>query len=93
MDCFNYSCPFRENTSSSCNRCECVACQNRSEAVTYIASNRTLTETDIRALEAMKDFKTPFSAEKQLCLSCAARVRNFVENSAKMDGGDSDAAD
>nr|DAP34246.1 MAG TPA: hypothetical protein [Caudoviricetes sp.] len=55
MDCFNYSCPFRENTSSSCNRCECVACQNRSEAVTYIASNRTLTEADIRALEAMKD--------------------------------------
>lgn len=39
------------------------------------------------------NFKTPFSAEKQLCLSCAARVRNFVENSAKMDGGDSDAAD
>lgn len=29
------------------------------------------------------NFKTPFSAEKQLCLSCAARVRNFVENSAK----------
>lgn len=55
VDCFNYSCPFRENTSSSCNRCECVACQNRSEAVTYIASNRTLTETDMRALEAMKD--------------------------------------
>ena len=45
---------LRENTSSSCNRCECVACQNRSEAVTYIASNRTLTEADIRALEAMK---------------------------------------
>ena len=31
--------------------------------------------------------KTPFSAEKQLCLSCAARVCNFVENSPKMDGG------
>lgn len=45
---------LRENTSSSCNMCECVACQNRSEAVTYIASNRTLTEADIRALEAMK---------------------------------------
>lgn len=37
------------------------------------------------------NFKTPFSAEKQLCLSCAARVRNFVENSAKMDGGGGDA--
>lgn len=33
------------------------------------------------------NFKTPFSAEKQLCLSCAARVCNFVENSPKMDGG------
>ena len=30
--------------------------------------------------------KTPFSSDKQLCLSCAARVCNFVENSAKMDG-------
>lgn len=39
------------------------------------------------------NFKTPFSAEKQLCLSCAARVRNFVENYAKMDGGDNNAAD
>lgn len=38
-------------------------------------------------------FKTSFSAEKQLCLSCAARVCNFVKNCAKMDGGDSDAAD
>lgn len=55
MDCFNYSCPFRENTSSNCNRCECVACQNRSEAVTYIASNHTLTEADIRAMEGRKD--------------------------------------
>lgn len=25
--------------------------------------------------------------EKQLCLSCAARVCNFVENSPEMDGG------
>ena len=39
------------------------------------------------------NFKTPFSAEKQLCLSCAARVCNFVENYAKMDGGGNDAVD
>ena len=39
------------------------------------------------------NFKTPFSAEKQLCLTCEARVCNFVENSAKMDGGVDDAAD
>lgn len=29
------------------------------------------------------NFKAPFSAEKQLCLSCAARVCSFVENGAK----------
>lgn len=29
------------------------------------------------------NFKKPFSAEKQLCLSCAARVCNFVENGAR----------
>lgn len=34
-------------------------------------------------------FKSSFSAEKQLCVSCATRVCNFVENAgAKMDGGD-----
>lgn len=30
-------------------------------------------------------FKSTFSAEKQLCLSCATKVCNFVENGAKMD--------
>jgi len=39
------------------------------------------------------NFKSPFSAEKQLCLSCAASVCKFVENGAKMDGGDSNEAD
>lgn len=29
-------------------------------------------------------FKSTFSAEKQLCLSCAAKVCNFVENGDKM---------
>lgn len=29
MDCFNHLCPFRQNTTSNCNRCECLACQNR----------------------------------------------------------------
>lgn len=28
------------------------------------------------------NFKKPFSAEKQLCLTCAARVCNFVERGA-----------
>ena len=51
MDCFNHLCPFRQNTTSNCNHCECLACTNRSEGVTYIASNHTLTEEDIKVLE------------------------------------------
>ena len=39
------------------------------------------------------NFKSSFSAEKQLCLSCAARVCAFVEGGAMIDGGNSDAAD
>ena len=39
------------------------------------------------------NFKKPFSAETQLCLSCAARVCNFVENYARMDGGDDHETD
>ena len=33
-------------------------------------------------------FKTPFSAEKQLCLSCAARVCNFVDSGAREEGAE-----
>ena len=48
MDCFNYNCPFRQNTTSNCNRCDCLACQNRWEKpVTYITSNHTLTADEI----------------------------------------------
>ena len=48
MDCFNHRCPFRQNTTSSLNRCECVMCPHRIETqVTYVVSNRTLTEDEI----------------------------------------------
>lgn len=48
MDCFNYNCPFRQNTTSNCNRCDCLACQNRwEEPVTCIISNRTLMADEI----------------------------------------------
>lgn len=48
MDCFNCNCPFRQNTTSNCNRCDCLACQNRwEEPVTYIISNQTLTADEI----------------------------------------------
>lgn len=48
MDCFNYNCPFRQNTTSNYNRCDCLACQNRcEEPVIYITSNHTLTADEI----------------------------------------------
>ena len=48
MDCFNYNCPFRQNITSNCNRCDCLACQNRcEEPVIYITSNYTLTADEI----------------------------------------------
>lgn len=28
-DCYNHSCPFRVNDTSSASRCECTACPNR----------------------------------------------------------------
>ena len=48
MDCFNHLCPFRQNTTSSGNRCDCLACQNRCKLpVTYTTSNHTLTAEEI----------------------------------------------
>lgn len=54
MDCFNYSCPFRANETSNANRCECVACQNRSNNDFIIASNRILTNDELAMLTAFK---------------------------------------
>jgi hypothetical protein len=39
------------------------------------------------------NFKSSFSAEKQLCLSCAAKVCNFVENGVIKNGGADHEAD
>lgn len=50
MDCFNHGCPFRVNETSSATRCECTACPNRSSAERLIASNRTLTDEEIRKI-------------------------------------------
>lgn len=48
MVCFNHTCPFRQNTTSSLNHCECVMCPHRIETtVTYAVSNRTLTADEI----------------------------------------------
>ena len=54
MDCFNYSCPFRVNETSNANRCECVACQNRSNSDFVITSNRTLTDDEMAKLAAQR---------------------------------------
>lgn len=53
MDCFNYNCLFRRNTTSSPNRCECITCPNRwEEAYTAYASNHTLTDDELAILRA-----------------------------------------
>ncbi len=44
MDCFNHNCPFRSNTTSSFNRCECIACPNRGDAVTYTSKNKLIND-------------------------------------------------
>lgn len=54
MDCFNRSCPFRVNETSNTNRCECVACQNRSSNDFIITSNRILTDDELARLTRMK---------------------------------------
>ena len=54
MDCFNHSCPFRVNETSNANRCECVACQNRSNRDFIITSNRTLTDDEMAMLTALR---------------------------------------
>ena len=54
MDCFNHSYPFRVNETSNANRCECVACQNRSNIDFVITSNRTLTNDELAMLTALR---------------------------------------
>ncbi len=62
MDCFNYNCPFRSDTTSSSKglnfvmivsaRCECIACPNRCKASTAYASNHTLPDDEFAKLRA-----------------------------------------
>ena len=54
MDCFNHSCPFRVNETSNANRCECMACPNRSNNDFIITSNRTLTNDELTMLNTLK---------------------------------------
>ena len=72
MDCFNYSCPFRVNETSNTNRCECVACQNRSSNDFIITSNRTLTDDELAMLTALRseDAPTVNGVEVVRCRNC-----------------------
>lgn len=48
MDCFNSLCPLRQNTTSNCNHCEDLACQNRwEEPIVHITSKHMLTANEI----------------------------------------------
>ena len=49
-DCFNYSCPFRVNDTSSANRCECTACTNRCTVDGFFSYNRTLTDEELEEI-------------------------------------------
>lgn len=50
MDCYNHSCWFRANKTSNPNRCEYVACKNRSSSDFIITSSRTLTDYELAML-------------------------------------------
>ena len=72
MDCFNHSCPFRVNETSNTNRCECVACQNRSSNDFIITSNRILTDDELAMLTALRseDAPTVDAVEVVRCWQC-----------------------
>lgn len=76
MDCFNHSCPFRVNETSNANRCDCIACQNRSNSNFIIASNRTFAdnEEDRRGIEtciaALESELTVYAVEVVRCKDC-----------------------
>lgn len=75
MDCFNHLCQFRQNTTTSYDNCECLACQNRCKGpVTYTASNHTLTADEI--------------AKDELILLPKEEQPSFEEELLKLFGGE-----
>ena len=55
-DCYNHSCPFRVNGTSSSSRCEYMACPNRCTGDFSIAWNRTLTDEELEIIERIVDY-------------------------------------
>ena len=87
MDCLNNFCPFRENTTSNLNRCECVACTNRChENISlndYINTDATMPEVtlnggvDYYIVERYVPVQPSDSAfENSACKYCSNNPRN-----------------
>ena len=55
-ECKQENCPFRSNSSSSVYECEHIACPNRDDgSITWIATDHTITEGEMEALNADRD--------------------------------------
>lgn len=48
-DCKNMQCQFRVNETSNVYRCDCAGCERR-YITDYIATNRTVTDEELREL-------------------------------------------
>lgn len=55
MDCYNHSCPFRVNESSSLYRCEYIACPNRDSGIYTMAWDKTLTKEEMDEIKRKLD--------------------------------------
>lgn len=78
MDCFNHNCPIRNNTTSSPNRCECVACPNRwEEAYTFYVSNRISTTDVAPVIHGRWIYEGDFDV--WLCSRCGKGVNHNPE--------------
>ena len=78
MDCFNHSCPFRVNETSNANRCECVACQNRSNSDFIITSNRTLTFDENDEANALYKASSIYAAIDNAPAADVAPVQKWI---------------
>lgn len=75
MDCFNHLCPFRQNTTSSCNNCECLSCQIRCDGTfVYSAGCYILTADE--------------TAKDELILLPKEEQPSFEEELLKLFGGE-----
>ena len=75
MDCFYFLCQFRQNTTTSYDNCECLACQNRCDGTfAYSADCYILTADEI--------------AKDELILLPKEEQPSFEEELLKLFGGE-----